>query len=69
MFVARIKDNPGVVINNVKVAATNLLRRNKIKQCTGFNLNIDLDTAFILSILDTDKVKLEELLMIVKYKS
>ncbi len=69
MFVARIKDNPVAFTINVNVAATNLLRMNEIKQCRGFNLNIDLDTAFILSILDTDKVKLEELLMIVKYKS
>jgi len=69
MFVARIKDNPVAFTIKVNVAATNLLRMNEIKQCRGFNLNIDLDTAFILSILDTDKVKLEELLMIVKYKS
>lgn len=68
MLVAKIKDNPAAFTINVDGVATNLSRVDELKLCTGINSDIDLDTLFTLSVSNADKLKLEELLMIVKYR-
>jgi 5-hydroxyisourate hydrolase-like protein (transthyretin family) len=68
MFIAKIKDNPASFTLNVDDAATNLARVDELKLCKGINSDIDLDTLFTLSISNTDKLKLEELMLVVKYK-
>ena len=65
---AKIKDNPAAFTINVDGIATNLSRVDELKLCTGINSDIDLDTLFPLSVSNADKLKLEELLMIVKYR-
>ena len=68
MFVAKIIENPAAFTINVDAAATNLARVDELKLCRGINSDIDLDTLFTLSVSNADKLKLEELLLIVKYK-
>ena len=68
MFIAKIKDNPAAFTINVDEVATNLSRVDELKLCRGINSDIDLDTLFTLSVSNADKLKLEELLMVVKYK-
>ena len=68
MFVAEIKDNPAAFTINVDGAATNLAQVDELKLCKGINSDIDLDTSFALSVSDADKLKLQELLLVVKYK-
>ena len=71
MFVAKIKDNPAAFTINVAIneddADTNLARVDELKLCKGINSDIELDTLFKLSISNVDKVKLEELLLVIKY--
>ena len=68
MFVAKIKGNPAAFTINIDGAATNLSRVDELKLCKGINPDIDLDTLFNLSVSNADKLKLEDLLLIVKYK-
>jgi hypothetical protein len=68
MFVARIKENPAAFTININGVATNLSRVDELSLCKGINSDIDLDTLFTLSISNADKLKLEDLLLIVKYK-
>jgi 5-hydroxyisourate hydrolase-like protein (transthyretin family) len=68
MFAAKIKNNPTTFTVNVDGVATNLARVDELKFCEGINSDIDLDTQFTLSVSNTDKVILEDLLLIVKYK-
>lgn len=68
MFIAKIKDNPANFALNVEGVVTNLARVDELKLCKGINSNIELDTAFSLAIANNDKVKLEELLLLIKYK-
>lgn len=66
MFVAKIKTNPATFALNVDGVDTNLARVDELKLCKGFSSDIDLDTPFSLSVSNADKVKLEELILIVK---
>jgi hypothetical protein len=68
MLVAKVKNNPAVFTINVDGAATNLARVDELKLCKGINSDIDLDTLFALSVSNADMLKLEELLLVVKYK-
>ena len=67
MLLAKIKDNPAAFTINVDGAATNLSRVGELKLCQGTTSDIKLDALFTLSVSDTDKLKMEELIMIVKY--
>ncbi len=68
MFVAKVKDNPAVFTINVDSAATNLARVDELQLCNGINSDIELETQFTVAVSDADKLKLEELMMVVKYK-
>jgi hypothetical protein len=68
MFVAQIKTNPATFTLNVDSIATDLARVDELKLCKGINSEIDLDTPFTLSVSSADNLKLEELMMVVKYK-
>jgi hypothetical protein len=69
MFVAKVRDNPAEFTININDAPTKLSVEDELQLYTGINLGgIDLDTLFNLSLSDADKVKLEELFLIVKYK-
>jgi len=68
MFIAKIKDNLASFTLNVDAAVTNLARVDELKLCKGINWDINLDTLFTLSVINTDKLKLEELMLVVKYK-
>jgi hypothetical protein len=76
MFVAKVKDNPATftinlvvdVVNDVASVAAILSRIDELRLCKGINSDIDLDTLFSLSVSNADNLKLDELLMIVKYR-
>lgn len=68
MFVAKVKDNPPAFTINTDGAATHLSWVNELELCRGINSDIELDTLFTLSISNADKLKLEELMLIVKFK-
>jgi len=68
MFIAKIKDNLALFTLNVDSAVTNLARVDELKLCKGINSDIDLDTLFTLSVSNADKLKLEELMLVVKYR-
>ena len=68
VFLAKIKDNPATFTVNVDGAATNLARVDELKLCKGINSDIELETPFTVAVSNTDKLKLEELMMVVKYK-
>jgi len=68
MLVAKIKDNPAAFTINVDGVATNLARVDELKLCKGINSDIDLETPFTVAVSNTDKLKLEELLLVVNYK-
>ena len=73
MFVAKINDNPATFTINVNgsdnvIHATTLEWVEELKLSKGINSAIVLDTLFTLSVSNADKVKLEDLIMIVKYK-
>lgn len=68
MFVAKVKDNPAAFTVQVDGAPTNLSRINELKLCRGINSAIGLDNLFELSVAEADKVKIEELLLVVKYR-
>ncbi len=67
MFLARVKENPASYTVNVDAVPTNLARINDLKLCQGINSDIELDTAFALSVADTEIDNLEDLIMIVKF--
>ncbi len=68
MLIAKVKDNPATFTINVDTIATHLSRVDDLKLCKGINSDIDLDTLFTLSVSNADKLKLEELMLVVKYK-
>lgn len=68
MFIAKIKDNPATFMLNIDGSDTSLKRVDVLNLCKGISSNINLDTAFTLSVSNADKSKLDELMMIVKYK-
>ena len=68
MFVAKIKDNHASITMNVDGTATNLAKVDELKLCKGISSDINLDTPFTLSVSNADKLKLEELMLVVKYK-
>ncbi|MET3020290.1 Tc toxin subunit A-related protein [Flavobacterium hydatis] len=68
MFLAKVKDNPvSFVLTLDETETVNLSKVNELNMCSGINSAIKLDIPFSLSIQDTDKLKLEELIMVVKY--
>ncbi len=66
-FVVKIKGNPLSFTINVDGTATSLAKQNELQMCIGSNMAIKLNTLFNLSVL-IDKEKMEELIMVVKYK-
>ena len=71
IFIAKVSDNPASFTIEINGATTNLSRVNELMLCKGSNEEekIILNEIFNISIPSiTDKSKLEELLMIVKYK-
>jgi len=67
MFIARVKDNPANFSINIDDGAVNLARIDEWALCRGNNSDIDLDTAFTLSVAPADIENLEELMLVVKY--
>lgn len=67
VFVAKVKNNPANFTLQVDGAPTNLARIDDWKLCRGNNSNIELDTAFDLSVAPEQLNNLEELMMVVKY--
>lgn len=67
MFVAKVKNNPANFTIQIDGAATNLARIDEWKLCRGNNSDIELDTAFDLSVAPAQLNNLEELMMVVKY--
>ena len=69
MFIAKVTGNPANFV--IKVDAnppTNLSKIDELKLNRGISTSdIKLDTKFTLSVAAADKVKLEELMMVVKY--
>lgn len=68
MLISKVQGNPPAFIINVDGNLTNLARIDELKLCKGINSDIELGTAFTLSVSNADKVNLEELLLIVKYR-
>ncbi|NNV57634.1 Tc toxin subunit A-related protein [Limnovirga soli] len=74
MFVAKVEDNPTDFTINVAdplhstSSAVNLSRVDELNLCRGINSDIELGTLFALSVSNADILKLEELLLIVKYR-
>jgi len=68
MLLAKIKDNPAAFTINVDGAAANLAKVDELKLCKGISSDMVLDTPFTLSVSNADKLKLEELMLVVKYK-
>ena len=68
MFVARVTGNPASFTVNVDGAPTNLSRVDEWQLCRGNNGDIELDTAFDLSVAPAAQLNnLEELMLVVKY--
>jgi hypothetical protein len=67
MFVAKVKNNPASFTVNAGGTAVNLARVDEWKLCRGINADIELDTAFDLSVALGQLNDLEELMMVVKY--
>lgn len=72
MFVAKVKDNPATFSITVEpvdgtATATELSRIDEWKLCRGINSDIELDTAFTLTVPEAHLDDLEELMMVVKY--
>jgi hypothetical protein len=68
MFVAKVKDDPDRFTINVNGVASNLSGVNELNLPGVIVSGIELDKSFNLSISNTDQLKLEELIMIVKYQ-
>jgi len=73
MFIAKVEDNPANFVITVRqgnnaAIATNLSINDDLKLWIGINDKIKIGTSFNLSIVDADKEKLEELMMVVKYE-
>jgi len=68
IFLAKIEANPDAFTINVDDNETNLAKVDELKLCKGINSAVELGSAFTLSVSNADKVKLEDLLLIVKYK-
>lgn len=68
MFISKVQGSPATFKINVDGNATNLARVDELKLCKGINSDIELGTTFTLSVSNADKVKLEDLLLIVKFK-
>lgn len=66
VFVAKVKNNPANFTANVDGVPTNLARVDEWKLCRGNNGDIELDTAFDLSVAIAQLNNLEAL-MVVKY--
>ncbi|KIA93644.1 hypothetical protein OA93_21830 [Flavobacterium sp. KMS] len=68
MFLAKVKDNPVSFVLNIDETETiDLSKVNELNMCRGINSDIKLNIPFSLSVEEVDKLKLEELIMIVKY--
>ena len=68
LFLAKVKASPSSFTINVDSSPTNLALVDELKMYKGINSAIDLGILFTLSVSDADKLILEELMMIVKYK-
>jgi hypothetical protein len=67
MFVAKVKNNPASFTVNVDGTAVNLTRVDEWKLCRGISSDIELGTAFDLSVAMGQLNNLEELMLVVKY--
>ena len=67
VFVAKVKNNPANFTVEIDAVPTNLARIDDWKLCRGNNSDIELDTAFDLSVAPAQLNNLEELMMVVKY--
>ena len=67
-FVIDAEDNPSGFTITVDGTANNLARIDEWRLCTGISNDIELNTAFNLSVAGNDKEKLQDLLMVVKYR-
>ncbi|MFB9080266.1 hypothetical protein ACFFWB_23140 [Flavobacterium procerum] len=68
MFLAKVKGNPVSFALNIEETETiDLSKVNELNMCRGINSDIKLDIPFGLSVADADKLKLEELVLVVKY--
>lgn len=68
MFISKVHGNPSPFTINVNSVPTNLASVDDLKLYKGINSDIELGTPFTLSVSDADKLNLDELLLIVKYK-
>jgi hypothetical protein len=68
MFVAKAKDNPANFPVSIDGTALNLGRVDAWKLCRGTSSDIDLDTAFNLSVAAGPLADLEDLMLVVKYR-
>ncbi len=67
MFIAQVGSDPANFSIKVKEIAADLARIDELKLFSGTYSNIEIDKPFTLSVLETQLVNLEELLMVVKY--
>ncbi|MBS7253967.1 Tc toxin subunit A-related protein [Flavobacterium branchiicola] len=68
MFLAKVKGNPVSFALNIDETETiDLSKVSELNLCRGINSDIKLDVPFSLSVADADKLKLEEVIMVVKY--
>jgi hypothetical protein len=68
MLISKVQNKPASFTVNVNGNETDLARVDELKRCKGINSDIDLDTQFTLSVSNADMLKLEELMLVVKYK-
>lgn len=67
MFVAKVKNNPASFTINVDGVPVNLAKVDEWGLCRGIKSDIELDTAFDLSVAMGQLSDLEELMLVVKY--
>lgn len=68
MFMGKVKDNPISFAIAIDGNQTSLNRIDDLKRCSGHNEDILLDHSFTLSIDSDDLKKLEEFMLVVKYR-
>jgi len=67
IFIAKVKNNPASFSIKIDANPVNLSRIDEWKLCRGNSADIDLETAFALSVAPAQLNNLEELMLVVKY--
>jgi hypothetical protein len=67
MFIAKVKDDPASFTISIDGTDLNLSRVDELQLCRGINSDIELGEGFELTMINANLLKLEELMMVIKY--